>query len=173
MLLSLTLGLVDCDVVFWQTEVKVGESAAFQMTITAPEDVAISDLPFMSLTITFAGTYGPVTLQHVDGESSNISNRYLSLGTISEEPKTLETSLRWQQGSSLILSGTMVSHVPTTLRVEELLLTLVHGAWSIQIPLDPTSSRTGSPQPLSHKWLSCVSPPRFIDIKREDPSSVL
>ncbi|KAF8918186.1 Gryzun, putative trafficking through golgi-domain-containing protein [Mucidula mucida] len=153
----------DCDVVFWQTEVKVGESAAFQMTITAPEDVAISDLPFTSLTITFAGTYGPVTLQHVDGESSNISNRYLSLGTISEEPKTLETSLRWQQGSSLILSGTMVSHVPTTLRVEDL---------DIQIPLDPTSSRTGSPQPLSHKWLSCVSPPRFIDIKREDPSSV-
>ncbi|KAF9022277.1 hypothetical protein BDZ89DRAFT_208493 [Hymenopellis radicata] len=164
--------IFDCDVVFWQTEVKVGEAAAFQLTITAPEDVAISDLPFTSLTIAFAGTYGPITLQHVDGESSNTSSRYLSLGTISEEAKTLETSLRWQHGSSLILSGAMVSHVPTTLRVEEFLLTLVHGAWNIQIPLDPTSSRTGSPRPLSHRWLSCVSPPRFLDVKRDDPSSV-
>ncbi|KIY69509.1 hypothetical protein CYLTODRAFT_372663 [Cylindrobasidium torrendii FP15055 ss-10] len=155
--------LFKCCAVFWSPEVKVGEPAAFQLSINAPSDVLIADLPFSAATITFTGEHAPVTLQHVDGESSNSTTRLINLGVITNEPKTVQANLRWGRGSSLVLVGTLMSEKPTILKVEDVVLNLEHGAWSIQIPMAP--SCTGA-----NRWLSSVSPLRYLDIKREDAS---
>lgn len=105
---------VDCKVVFWHAEVQVGEPAAFQLSITAPPDVLISELPFSTLTVTFSDDCAPLTLQHVEDETTSA---FISVGAITKEARTANANLRWQRGSSLVISGTMVSDLPTTLKV--------------------------------------------------------
>ncbi|KAK0494835.1 Gryzun, putative trafficking through golgi-domain-containing protein [Armillaria luteobubalina] len=173
-----TQPIFDSNVVFWTPEVKVGQPAAFQVSITAPSDVAISDLPFMSLSIRFSDDTLPVVvLRHSDTEVDDSSKvTHVHLGHISKTdtegvPSTLTTNLRWKQDSTLILSGTFSSEVPTTLKIEELLLTLVEGSWNIQIPMDPRSYRHLT-LPTS-KWLASLKPLKFIDVKRDESSSVI
>ncbi|KAG5219790.1 Trafficking protein particle complex [Salix suchowensis] len=46
---------------------KVDESAAFQLSLTAPSNVDISELPVSSLTIHFSGSINPVVIKHDGG----------------------------------------------------------------------------------------------------------
>ncbi|PBK82765.1 hypothetical protein ARMGADRAFT_684202 [Armillaria gallica] len=130
----------------------------------------------MSLSIRFSDyTLPAVVLRHSDTEVNESSKvTHVHLGHISKtdaEPPALKTNLRWKQDSTLILSGTFSSEVPTTLKIEELLLTLVEGSWNIQIPMDPCSYRHMT-LPTS-KWLASLKPLKFIDVKRDNPSSVI
>ncbi|KAG7449712.1 uncharacterized protein BT62DRAFT_1002032 [Guyanagaster necrorhizus] len=169
--------IFDSNVVFWTHEVKVGQPVAFQVSITAPSDVAICELPFMSLSIRFSDDTLPlVLLQHSGAEIDEPSKvTHINLGHISKTgtdvPPTLKTNLRWKQDSTLVLSGTFSSEVPTTLKIEELLLTLTEGTWNIQIPMDPCSYRHKI-LPTS-KWLASLKPLKFINVKRENSSSMI
>ncbi len=56
-------------------------------------------------------------------------------------------------------------------QIEELLLTLVEGSWNILIPMDSCSYRHMT-LPTS-KWLASLKPLKFIDVKRDNSSSVM
>ncbi|THH33085.1 hypothetical protein EUX98_g1139 [Antrodiella citrinella] len=126
--------ILDSTTIFWSPNVSIGESSAFQITLTAPPAIPISDLPFSSLVVHFSA------------------------------------NLRWRDGSSLVLTGSLGSDFPITLTVSKLVLTLQQNSWTIEMPLQPTSWRLGlirKPQ-----WLTSVNPARFMSMHGETHSSV-
>ncbi|KAK0459106.1 Gryzun, putative trafficking through golgi-domain-containing protein [Desarmillaria tabescens] len=160
-------------------EVKVGQRAAFQISITAPSDVAISELPFVSLSIRFSDDTLPlVLLRHSDEEVDESSKvTHVQLGHISKTsadvPPTLKTNLRMETGFYPNIVWNILIGGPNDVQgqIEELLLTLMEGSWNIQIPMYPCSYRHMS-LPTS-KWLASLKPLKFIDVKRENSSSVI
>ncbi|KAI3619017.1 glutathione transferase omega-1 [Moniliophthora roreri] len=179
------------NLVFWKAEVQVGEQAAFQLSLTAPKGTPISSLPFASLEIYLANDKPPITITHVDGGHSSPIQK-VELGHINSESNgvSVESTLRWNPGDTLILTGTISSGVPTTLSVStmdlqrwseadsqsgiklsSLKLTLIEGAWKVEIPLESCQSRL-EPKGSAPRWLCSVDPPRFTPVKRENYSSV-
>ncbi|THV06232.1 hypothetical protein K435DRAFT_773423 [Dendrothele bispora CBS 962.96] len=170
--------IFDTNVVFWSSEVKINESAAFQLTLTAPPITQISSLPFQSLEVQFSEGIEPIVIQHVNGsddDASESSIRKIDLGSIatgeSSDPRVLQANLRWPQAGSLIFTGTVSSSVPRTITIIHMRLKLVEGAWKVEIPLDPCRTRS-SFSASSGRWLSGLDPPKFIAVQREDFSSV-
>lgn len=122
---------VDSAVVFWATDVKVDALAVFQLSLTAPSDVSISDLPITALEIHFSSTTGTIpsiVVRHSQSESEEESNkaslvRKVDLGHGAqggeEQPQSreVEAELRWRPGATIVFSGTLSSKVPTSLKV--------------------------------------------------------
>jgi hypothetical protein len=121
-------------VLFWAPEVNVGDSVAFQLSVTAPALVGMADLPITSLLVEFADDIvGPVVVYHADAGAgddvspppSSSSVRIADLGHISASkaspvgvaPKEVRAHLRWQPMSTLVLVGTMSSDYPCVLKV--------------------------------------------------------
>ncbi|KAJ7686580.1 Gryzun, putative trafficking through golgi-domain-containing protein [Mycena rosella] len=159
-------------VVFWTSEVKVGEPAAFQLCLTAPTHTTTASLPFSSLQIHFSGKLPPIVVQHVS-ESAPPPVQRVDLGHISSTGVAGSTvaNLRWQPGASIVFTGTVSSEVPASLRVAKVVLILWEGPWTINIPFDASEPRGGAvPAP---RWLSSINPPRFIPVAREHYSSVI
>ncbi|KAL0955838.1 hypothetical protein HGRIS_002040 [Hohenbuehelia grisea] len=168
-------------VVFWAPEVKVGEPAAFQLSLTAPNETVISSLPLTSLSIHFSGDSGSVLVDHASDASQSPSAivqrvdighvQSLGIGSSESLPLTKYTAnLRWQPGATMIFSGTISSAVTATLNITKVVVTLKEGDWTIEMPFDPRDARqewTGPP-----RWLSSLTPLRFVPITRDNSSSV-
>jgi hypothetical protein len=119
---------VDSMVVFWTPEVKVGEPAAFQLSLTSPTSTTISSLPIISLAIYFTDHTFPVTVRHSKSDSgSHPRIQRIDLGHVSEGRKGNESKpedvpevngyLCWQPGATTVFSGTVSSDVPALLKV--------------------------------------------------------
>ncbi|KAJ7169134.1 Gryzun, putative trafficking through golgi-domain-containing protein [Mycena crocata] len=163
--------MFDSSVVFWAPEVKVGEPAAFQLCLTAPTNTTIASLPFSSLDIHFSGNLPPVVVRSIS-ESTPHPVQRVDLGHISSfgATESAAANLRWQPGASIVFTGNLSSDIPASFKACYLVLTLVEGPWTIQIPFDP-SGRRGSNLPAA-RWLSSIDPPRFIPIAREEFASL-
>jgi hypothetical protein len=115
---------VDSMVVFWSPEVKVGEAAAFQLSLTAPSNVDISCLPITSLAIHFSENFAPLIVRHVASNSvPEALTRQVDIGhvSIAEQKKDeAQTDLRWKPGSKIVFSGTLSSDIPITMNVRSL-----------------------------------------------------
>ncbi|KAJ6497565.1 Gryzun, putative trafficking through golgi-domain-containing protein [Mycena sanguinolenta] len=157
--------------VFWVSEVKVGEPAAFQLCLTAPTNTTIASLPFSSLEIQFSGNLPPVTVRHSSESEAPLVQR-VDLSHISSSGTTGSptANFHWRPGASIVFTGTLSSDAPASFKISKVVLTLTEGPWTIQIPFDPSGTR-GSAAPAA-RWLSSVDPPRFLPIGREDSSSV-
>lgn len=108
----LTPRVVNTSVVFWKSDVRVGEEAAFQISLAAPSDAAISALPIHSISISFSEGYTPVVIHH-DVSTHSEAVRLVSLGQITgEQPVEVGAYLRWRPGDQIILTGTLTSDVP-------------------------------------------------------------
>ncbi|RDB24899.1 Trafficking protein particle complex subunit 11 [Hypsizygus marmoreus] len=166
--------IFDSNVVFWASEVKVGEPAAFQFSVAAPANIPMSSLPFSSLTLYFSHSDYPLVVRHQDAEEAYPSPllQRVDLGhiTSSEFSQEITADLRWPLGGCIVFSGTMASDVPITLKVSKVLLTITEGTWKVDVPFNPCGFRRGLP-PTS-RWLSSLDPPRYIPVKREESSSV-
>ncbi|EIN06785.1 hypothetical protein PUNSTDRAFT_115294 [Punctularia strigosozonata HHB-11173 SS5] len=172
--LSESSPLLDASVVFWQGEVKVGEEAAFQLSIRARDDVDVGELPFTSLAIYFSDDHDavPLLLRHRatipnDGDEKMVS--LLGLGQCSPaslEQREVDANLRWRPGKTIIFAGTMVPEAPSVLRITRLVYTLKESAWCIEIPHDFTSTVSATGE--SGQWLSSLNPVRYISIVRGD-----
>jgi hypothetical protein len=111
--------------VFWTPEVRVGEEAAFQLSLAAPTNIDLSFLPITSVTITFSNGYYPVVLRHsppTDDEATCQDIRLVKIGKVvheddDEEPDEVGADLRWRPGGRLVLSGSISSIVPKPLTV--------------------------------------------------------
>lgn len=111
--------LVDSDVAFWSSEVKVGEQAAFQLRLTAPSSVTIASMPFASIAIHFSNQTSPIIVEHESSDSeSNV--RVVDLGHISQsdnDQPSVKADLRWQTGATIIFKGSMSTELPSVLKV--------------------------------------------------------
>lgn len=113
---------------FWSPEVKVGEPAAFQISLTAPTDITVSALPFTSLLVQFSGgEITPVMIQHSAPKEDRPFVQRVDIGQLSvhteedhsdsETAREVHADLRWQPGGTIILCGTLSSEIPTSLKV--------------------------------------------------------
>ncbi|KAG5645413.1 hypothetical protein DXG03_006237 [Asterophora parasitica] len=166
--------IFDSNVVFWAPEVKVGEPAAFQLSLIAPRDVPISSLPISSLSIYFSHVEDPVVVRHEEQECPPSPFQLVNVKHAASSSEAFEDTvahLRWQLGESLIIAGTISSDAPTSLelKVSKLVLTIEEGTWKIEIPFNPCGSRNGL-SPLS-RWLSSVDSPQYLPIEREGAAS--
>ncbi|KAI6029321.1 Gryzun, putative trafficking through golgi-domain-containing protein [Pisolithus microcarpus] len=177
----LTVDLVECEpiwdtlVIFWKSEVYVGEEAAFQFTLIAPTNNDISKLPVESITITFSSDYKPITLRHCTSESSG-PIRMVPVGMVQPadaagQPLEVAANLRWQASDRVIVSGTVLSDTPVTLSVSSLVVTLKESGWTIKINHDVRATREGAIIPPY--WLSSLNPVQFIPVTRDDRSNVV
>ncbi|KAL4248314.1 hypothetical protein ABKN59_006671 [Abortiporus biennis] len=176
--------LLDTSVVFWKSEVTVGEPAAFQLSLAASSTLPISSLPFTSLSIHFLGEFPTVIIRHKALPTNEQEKEDLSLvkrvdigslqwgATVLSDDGSLvvEADLRWGLGSTMVICGTLTSDIPVSMSVEKLVLTMKEGSWSVELPILPNSRRSIASQ--VPRWLSSLSPPRFIPIQREHTSSV-
>ncbi len=103
---------------FWSPNVKVGDIAAFQVSLAAPTLTSISSLPFSSLAIYPEEDGGaPILIRHAP-EKDKSAVQWVNIGNVtSQESVEVEANLGWDAGNILIISGTMSSNVPTVLKV--------------------------------------------------------
>ncbi|KAF8070400.1 Foie gras liver health family 1-domain-containing protein [Lyophyllum atratum] len=153
--LSESQPIFDSNVVFWAPEVKVGDPAAFQLSLIAPKSVSMSSLP-ISAEVPSSSLFQWINLGHISSSSQAVED--------------VVANLRWQVGGCFVFSGTVSSDLPISLKVSKLLLTMEEGTWKIEIPFDPCSFRHGL-SPVS-RWLSSIDPPQYVPLKREAASSV-
>lgn len=114
---------VNTSVVFWKPDVRVAEEAAFQISLVAPPDAAISALPIYSISILFSEGYAPIIIHH-DASTSIHSEavQLVPLGQIQgENPVEVSVYLRWRPGDQIILTGTLASDVPGVFSVRAFL----------------------------------------------------
>lgn len=109
--------IVNTSVVFWKPEVQVGEEVAFQITLAAPSDAVISELPIHSISIIFSEGYPPIIVHH-DTSAHSESVRFIPVGQIRGETEVeVRAHLRWRPGDQVILTGTLASDVPGLFKV--------------------------------------------------------
>lgn len=114
--------------VFWTPEVRVGEEAAFQLSLAAPTDVDLSAFPVASVTITFSDGYYPVVLRHLPSMGATDNGvQLVKIGNVipengdNDEPEEIGADLRWSLGKRLVVSGSIPSVAPGLLTVRPIL----------------------------------------------------
>lgn len=127
---------VDTSTVFWSPEVKVGDCAVYQITLSAPPEIDISALPFESLAVYFNDDddLPPLIIKHkasTEEQNSKLEPGMAQMvkvghlefplpeGTTTHE---VEAGLRWAPGGKIVLVGTVASKAPAVLSVRLLLL---------------------------------------------------
>jgi trafficking protein particle complex subunit 11 len=109
---------VDTSVVFWTNEAVVKERVAFQLSITAPSNIAISALPFSSLAIYFSHKEEPVIVYHNLDLAANTKVQRVDLGDLPPEIAVeCQGHLQWEKSATIVFAGTVSSDVPITLTV--------------------------------------------------------
>ncbi|KAL0578934.1 hypothetical protein V5O48_003082 [Marasmius crinis-equi] len=166
--------LFDTSLVFWKPEVRVGELAGFQLSLAAPTNTSIRSLPFSALEIYMKEDNSPIVIRHADSDAEEgLMLQRVDLGHVDEArgERSVEASLRWRPGGTIIFTGTMSSNIPTQLTLSHLKLHLTHEEWRVEIPLKPCKSRDES-NALAPRWLSSLDPVRYVAINREEYTSV-
>lgn len=91
---------------------------AFQLSLTAPNDVIISALPFSSLAIYFSHKEQPIIVHHDASTKSASKFQRVDLGDLPLEiGAEREGCLRWEKGAMILFVGTVSSNVPLTMTV--------------------------------------------------------
>ncbi|KDQ13969.1 hypothetical protein BOTBODRAFT_110665 [Botryobasidium botryosum FD-172 SS1] len=169
--------IFDSTVVFWQREVLVDDYASFQLTLSTPDGCSLSDIPFSSVHIHFSDGRTPVRVVHraEEGKVAEGDLERIELGDVplvnDETESSPQANLRWGPKSAKVFAGTLSSPVPCDLRISNVVLTIVEGDWTIELPFDPSKARrVYSPSP---RWLSTLEGPgAFIPVTRNHASSV-
>lgn len=171
--------LLDTMLVFWTPEVRVGEEAGFQLSLATPTNMDLSAVPIDSVTITFSNGYYPVVLRHsppADDQVADTAVRLVKVGKLvpedeDEEPEEICADLRWKPGERLVVSGSISSEAPGLLTVVSITVVIAQNGWTIEIPHEPCVSHEIST--LVPRWLTSLQPTRFIQLGRNDYSSVV
>lgn len=106
---------------FWRGDVTVGDSAPFQISISAPTDISLANVTFGSLRIEIGGERGlDFIIDHLEAADTPLTD-FISLGDVvwrgKPEPVHATADLRWQKGGTKVLNGTIVSDLPRELKV--------------------------------------------------------
>jgi len=120
---------VDAMLVFFAPEVRVGDVAAFQLSLAASTDINLSALSIVSVIITVCDGYHPVVLRHspfAEDEAIDNDIHVVKIGKVvrkdeDEEPEEIGADLRWGSGKRLVVSGSTTSTAPGPLTVHPIL----------------------------------------------------
>ncbi|KAI0724685.1 Gryzun, putative trafficking through golgi-domain-containing protein [Fomitopsis betulina] len=165
--------ILDSCAVFWRSDVLVGESVAFQLSLTSKTAVSLHSLNFSTLTIHISGDMPPIAIRNSSNDCSAdlpIVQR-VDLGHIAPgegEGREYDGSLRWGAGGTIVFYGSVSCDVPATFKIERIVLAMKEGNWNIQIPLH-TSGQKKAPYP---RWLSGFDPLAYIPVRRDQYSAV-
>ena len=114
--------IVDSCAVFWRSDVLVGESVAFQLSLTSKTAVSLRSLNLSTLTIHMSGDIPPVTIRNScnDSAADLPAVRRVDVGHIAPgegESRELEGPLNWNAGETIVLCGSVSCDVPATVKV--------------------------------------------------------
>ena len=115
-------------VVFWSPEIVVDERGAFQVTLSAPSNVAMSLMPIASMELIFSGEERSIRVNHTEDVGAELESvRRIDLGHIDLHGKgedadanDIPAYLRWRPGDAVVFCGTISSNVPCALTVRYL-----------------------------------------------------
>lgn len=166
---------------FWETDIYVGQSTAFQLSISMPENIALSSLSFVSVSIYFSDdALTPLVIPHSDdAPDSDKKVRRVALGDVSRYlfdidgpvgvEETPQAYLRWGSGVSVVFTGTLRSEVPGMLKLTKVVVTVKHNSWWIELPIELNELQNYGDRTLdTPKWLTSIDPPRYLPVKRGD-----
>ena len=114
--------VVDSCVVFWRSDILVGEPVAFQLSLTSKSAVSLRSLNFSTLTVHISGNITPITVRN---SASDLSAeppvvQRVDLGHIAPgggEGREVEGSLKWGAGGTIVYCGSVSCDAPATLKV--------------------------------------------------------
>jgi hypothetical protein len=169
---------------FWETDIYVGQPATFQLAISMPENIVLSSLPFVSVSVYFSDdALTPLVIHHSeDVPDSDKKVRRVVLGDVSRYlpdmgnpvegggEEGLRAYLRWGPGVSIVFMGTLQSDVPGVLKIAKVVLTVKHNSWWIELPikLNEHGDKASKPQ----RWLTSVDSLQYVPAKRGDCTTV-
>ncbi|KAI5481898.1 hypothetical protein MNV49_000175 [Pseudohyphozyma bogoriensis] len=166
--MSDTATLLTCELVFWKPTANIGQAVPFQLTLAAPPGSRTSDLTFAKLAIQFSDDRQPLVFTHTEAStSSNDKNTHTHVGDLgdgSRPTSDFSAPLLWANDSVHVFSGTMSASREVELTVSAVTLTLVEGAWTVELLLKPDIV---SPSPT---WrVATTSPPSRLQILHDTP----
>ncbi|KAH9942206.1 Foie gras liver health family 1-domain-containing protein [Epithele typhae] len=174
--LSESKPLLDVAAVFWESEVDVDVPAPFQIQLSSQHNVSLSSISFTSLAIHFSTDLPPIILQHIQDDPDaeiaavhRVDLGHIAVSSTPAESKEIKTVLKWGPGTTIVLTGSVSSAVPTPISVTKVVVTIKERSWWIEVPLTPAA--VGA-QMTSPKWLSSLTPVRYTPLRREDHSAV-
>ena len=167
---------------FWETNVHVGQTTAFQLSISMPGNIPLSSLSFASVSIYFSDdTLAPLVIHHSeDAPDSEKKVRKVILGDASRylsdidgpsegDEEKIQAYLRWGPGVAIVFTGTLRLEVPGILKLTKVILTVKHNSWWIELPIELNELRNYGDRALeTPKWLTSVDPPQYVPAKRGD-----
>jgi len=171
---------------FWETDIYVGQSTAFQLTISMPGNIALSSLSFVSVSIYFSDdALTPLVIHHSnDTSDSDKKVRRVALGDVSrflldvdgpteggvgESPQAY---LRWGSGVLIVFMGTLQLEVPGILKLTKVVLTVKQNSWLVELPIELNELQNYGDRALeTSKWLTSVDPPQYVPVKRGDSTT--
>lgn len=101
---------------FWRSKAVVTEAVPFQVIVTSPEAVHISNLPFSSIHLVFSDDRSDLVLSTSDGTGD-----FADVGTIGKEDQEPRPSacLTWQEGRKLVIAGKLLRDVEGEVQVSD------------------------------------------------------
>ncbi|KAI0827923.1 Gryzun, putative trafficking through golgi-domain-containing protein [Trametes gibbosa] len=170
--------ILDVSVVFWDSEINVGEQAPFQILLSSQTNVSLSSIPFSQLAIHFNADVPPVIVSHhqpdTDDETPSVQRfdlGLLAMSPMNTEPVETQAVLRWGPDSTIVFTGSVSSALPMRISVSKLVFTIKVNTWWIELPIVPETTRDEHAL-IAPRWLAALAPPRFIPIRRQDNSGV-
>lgn len=167
---------------FWESDIYVGQPTAFQLSVSMPENIVISSLSFVSVSLYFSDdALAPLVIHHSDdAPDSDKKVRMVALGDVSRYlfviggpgegvEDSLQAYLRWGSGVSIAFMGTLQSDIPGILKLTKVVLTVKHNSWWIELPIELNELQNYGDKALeTPKWLTSVDPPQYVPVKRGD-----
>ncbi|KAI5120282.1 hypothetical protein M0805_005339 [Coniferiporia weirii] len=170
--------LFNASVVFWVPEVKLSEQVSFQISLSLPGDVVLSELPITTLRIYCSDNSAPIIVEHVASEDDpdqivrRVDVGHLSLPLADATGKQVRANLRWRRReATLVLAGTLSTSIPQELKFTRAELCISEGSWNIELPFNLGRRRDASVS--CPTWLISTHPVLFIPIRRSNVSSAI
>jgi hypothetical protein len=110
---------VDSTVVFWGSDVLIGEATPFQICLQLSDTMAFVGRAFASLALHLSGRESdpPIVIHHEDIDTTG-PVQYVDVGAVpTSGTETFSANLNWEPGASLVIGGSLPGTLPATLEV--------------------------------------------------------
>ncbi|KAK6902899.1 hypothetical protein I203_108159 [Kwoniella mangroviensis CBS 8507] len=116
---------------FWQSESTLSQSVPYQVILRCPGEVAIDEIQFSSLIISWSDNRHDTVINASEGSQEQIE--FVKV----EQNEGNKASLKWGEEKTLVINGETIGDVEGEVRISGLKLCLKQGSWDLQIHLSP------------------------------------
>ncbi|OCF54163.1 hypothetical protein L486_08360 [Kwoniella mangroviensis CBS 10435] len=125
------LDVVNVQAGFWQSESTLSQSVPYQVILRCPGEVAIDEIQFSSLIISWSDNRHDTVINASEGSQEQIE--FVKV----EQNEGNKASLKWGEEKTLVINGETIGDVEGEVRISGLKLCLKQGSWDLQIHLSP------------------------------------